>query len=173
MSLYNYDAVTGHFTRRTPHNRLPVGSRSGSTLANGYRHIHVDGRRYYEHRLAWLYMTGEWPAEQVDHKDLNRANNAWSNLREATNQTNMRNGSLRKDNKSGFKGVTWRPDHQRWRATIKTNGKQTHIGNFRTKEEAAAAYDAAAIEHFGEFANPNSVLASPNPPLEDRPCTTI
>ena len=129
-------------------------------MGNGYRNITVAGQRLYEHRVAWFYMTGDWPADMIDHKDLNRANNAWSNLREATNQNNMRNGSLRKDNKSGFKGVTWRPDQQRWRATIKFNGKQNHVGNFKTKEEAAAAYDAAALTYFGEFSNINNVMAS-------------
>lgn len=172
-SLYNYDPETGHFTRKTVHHRFPIGSRAGSTMANGYRNLTVAGQRLYEHRVAWLYMTGEWPADMIDHKDLNRANNAWCNLREADNSKNMRNAGMRSNNTCGFKGVCWRSDQGRWRAYITVNGKQKHLGNYRSKEEAALAYDAAALAYYGEFANPNSVLASSIPPSEDRPCTTI
>jgi len=85
--LYLYNPEDGTFTRIKAagrHNRWGVG-----TIANhhdpitGYNRIRIDGTLYSAHRLAWLYMTGSWPTHQIDHVDLDRANNAWRNLREA------------------------------------------------------------------------------------------
>lgn len=118
--------------------------------------ISVDYQIYRGHLLAWLYMAGEWPKSFIDHKDLNKHNNAWDNLREATKSQNMANVGLIKSNKSGLKGVSrYRAGEaygKSWQASIGKDGKSKHLGHFATKEEAHAAYVAAAQNIFGEFA---------------------
>lgn len=92
-------------------------------------------------------------SKRVDHKDGNTLNNRRKNLRICSHQNNMANQKRHKDNTSGFKGVS--KQLKRWRAYLKTNGRQYHLGHFDSPEEAARAYDVAAKKHFGEFARPN------------------
>lgn len=77
--LFRYDPETGIFTRLvdSPMHRAKAGETSASINSQGYAQIRVDGKRYKAHRLAWLHMTGEWPTQQIDHIDGNRANNRW------------------------------------------------------------------------------------------------
>lgn len=97
----------------------------------------------------------------VDHEDGNTLNNTRRNLRLATNAQNQHNQrKLRKDNTSGFKGVTWSRKMRMWNSQIYVNTKRKHLGYFLNKKTAALAYDAAAIEHFGEFAATNFPVAS-------------
>lgn len=147
-----YDPVTGIFRwkiRLT--NRVKIGDIAGSVTSKGYFRIRVDGHLYLAHRLAWLYMTGEWPEHEVDHDNLTKADNRWENLRAATRPQNMANTTLRTDNTSGFKGVWWHKQNKRWIAEIRTKGGRYHLGCFDNAEAAHAAYAAAAQEHFGEF----------------------
>lgn len=97
-------------------------------------------------------MTGEWPDKRMDHRDLDRSNNRWSNLRLASNTENGANRAKGKNNTSGHKGVSWCKNRQKWQAGIKINYRRKALGRFDTKEEAAAAYAVAAQELFGEFA---------------------
>jgi hypothetical protein len=127
---------------------------AGSLHVEGYIKlaIEVDGIRVdlRAHRVAWLLMTGEWPSDQIDHKDGMKANNRWGNLRIATNG---QNGSNRKAyGSSGFKGCTFYKKWNHWRAFIKINGKTKSLGTFRSGEEAHAAYCKAAELQHGEFA---------------------
>lgn len=119
----------------------------------GYRKIEVDGRAYLAHRLAWLYMTGEWPEGEVDHKDCDPANNEWGNLRLATRGQNAQNSSLRADNTSGVKGVSKHPQYDKWVARVGKDGKKHYLGVFPTKEGAEAAAKAFRQALHGEFAN--------------------
>lgn len=89
---------------------------------------------------------------QVDHKDRNGLNNQKSNLRICSGSQNLGNTGLRKNNTSGFKGVSLRSDHKKWRSNISFHKKVIHLGAFETKELAAKAYDEAAKKSFGEFA---------------------
>jgi HNH endonuclease len=154
-SILHYEPNTGVFTRIRPTNTRTkigeiVGSHSGS---DGYLRVSVGGRLYMGHVLAWLYMTGEYVVRGIDHKDTNRSNNAWSNLRKATFSQNCLNRSLRTDNALGMKGVyVDRSKSPSYRAQISIDGKQKCLGRFRTAEEAKAAYDAAAVKFHGEFA---------------------
>ena len=102
----------------------------------------------YLHRLIMGMPTG-W---EVDHIDCNGLNNCRSNLRLATRQGNVRNTRIRKDNKTGFKGVIVDAPSGQWRARIKTNGKLKHLGLFASAEAAHAAYCEAARELHGDFA---------------------
>ena len=112
----------------------------------------VAGKRYSAHRLAWLYMTGDWPPDEVDHKNRVRTDNRWDNLRLADTFTNKRNTSAYRNNKSGFKGVSWHVCSRKWRSRIRVDGKEKNLGLYDTPEQANAAYERAAREMFGEFA---------------------
>lgn len=97
-------------------------------------------------------MTGQIPVEQIDHIDMNKANNRFVNLREATRSENYRNRTRYSNNKSGFKGVCFYPPTNKWTAQITHLRKAKRIGYFDTPEEAHAAYCKAAQRLHGEFA---------------------
>jgi hypothetical protein len=151
--VIDYKPETGEFIWRYPINQGIHAGQQAGYVSQGYRRIGIDGSTYLAHRLAWLYMTGEWPKEQVDHADGNRGNNAWRNLREATHAENHFNIGIISTNKSGFKGVSWFRKTRKWRARITANGKERTIGYFDTKELAHEAYRKAASELHGQFAN--------------------
>lgn len=152
--LLSYDAQTGLFTWRVsrPGRYGRVGAVAGFFDSSGHRRICLDCETYAAHRLAWLYVHGEWPVGDIDHKDTVRSNNAIDNLRPATNAENHFNMRRHRDNASGFKGVDFHRKVGRWRAVIHVGGKQSHLGYFDTAEAAHAVYVAAATEHYGEFA---------------------
>lgn len=139
----------GHIIRAAGSEAGGVGATSET---NSYRIIRIDGRQYLAHRLAWLIMTGNWPAKGIDHVDGDGLNNRWINLREANQSQNSGNQRLSRNNTSGAKGVRWSADRGKWRAQIKVNGKARYLGAFNTLEAASAAYEAAAIKYFGAFA---------------------
>lgn len=151
-ALLHYDPETGIFTRRVSLKGVNAGEVAGCLhQASGYIYIGVDGGKYRAHRLAWLYMAGEWPVE-VDHKNRKRADNRWPNLREATRSQNNANGNLRVDNTSGQKGVNWVRRANSWRAYVTIGGQQKHLGYFKDFNSAVEARKSAAEHHFGEFA---------------------
>jgi hypothetical protein len=129
--------------------RCAVGSEAGR-IALGYRRIFVDSRDYPAHRLAWLYVHGEWPSGQLDHINRKRDDNRIANLRIATDSQNKANKLAQANNSSGIKGVYKR--YRRWTAQICVQGRRLNLGAFATSDEASAAYQAAARQHFGEFA---------------------
>lgn len=137
MFLCLYDPETGIFTWRHPRRKCTPGKVVGAMDSRGYRVAKLDYRRYYLHRLAWLYMTGEWPLDEVDHIDRNKSNNRWENLRAATTKENAENTGLRKSNKSGVTGVSWWNGY--WVARIKSNYKNTTIGYFKDFDSAVKA----------------------------------
>lgn len=118
---------------------------------NGYRRINVDGVKYYEHRLVWFYMTGEWPKNQIDHIDGDRLNNRFANLREATPCENARNTKIRKHNTSGIMGVVFDKSRNKWKAQITFKGRGICLGRFDDKEAARAAYEGAKAQLHGQF----------------------
>lgn len=129
-----------------------AGKVANHTFKNGYVYIRLDGERYLAHRLAWLYMTGTWPTGFLDHRDRNPENNRISNIREASQSQNMANTKMTKGS-IGARGVTFRKDRNKYRATITFQHKRFYIGLFDTVEEASAAYKSAAIRVFGDFAS--------------------
>lgn len=152
--VLHYDPVTGNLTWLvSTSNRAPVGSVAGCRdPRSGYVLLRIDGTLYFAHRLAWFYMTGVWPADLLDHRNLIRSDNRWENLREATYSQNFQNSGRRKDNTSGIKGVSWDAQRGLWRAQICVEGKRMVLGRFASKDSAAAAYSNAANQYFGEFA---------------------
>ena len=148
--LFIYDPYSGLLQYRERGPRRPRGWFAGAKdPKSGYLRVQVGLRKYLVARLAWLWMAGHWPNGDVDHVDLDRTNNRWGNLREATHAENTRNGPRRITNKSGFKGVTFKND--RWRATIVLEGRSRHLGYFTTPEEAHQAYCAASEQFHGGF----------------------
>lgn len=151
-SLLVYNSESGIFHWRVSALRRPVGSVAGKTKKYGYREIRIYGRDYAAHRLAWLYVYGEWPNGSLDHADGDKINNAISNLRIATASENGANAKRSLRNKSGYKGVSFCTRSQKWRAFIVINCKGYHLGLHSTPEEAYAAYCSAAITLREEFA---------------------
>jgi hypothetical protein len=162
-TLLHYNAKTGAFTWRRRDrlghyartwNTRYAGKVAGTpTVPHGYIQIMVNEELYLAHRLAHLWMTGAWPASEIDHRDGNRANNRWNNLRVATSSQNKMNGGRRSDNTSGYRGVRFDKRRGIWVAEIYANGIKHHIGYFQTAEAAAAAYAEAAARIHGPFAN--------------------
>jgi hypothetical protein len=97
-------------------------------------------------------MTSEWPKDETDHKDTDKINNKWNNLREAKHINNQHNKNPPKTNTSGYKGVCWHKRDKKWHAMIKVNGKQVHIGQFTNIEDAIIARQNYAKLYHGEFA---------------------
>ncbi len=129
-----------------------VGKRAGWKDSKGAYVLTINDKYYKAHRIAWLYMTGEWPKEEIDHRDLNGMNNKWENLREATHSQNQFNKRAQSNNKSGYKGVHWDKYKEKWVAAIGINNKSIYLGRFRSKEDAYMAYCDAANKLHGEFA---------------------
>lgn len=145
LKILDYDPLTGIFSRKS-------GEIAGSMHHKGYVRVCIGKREYLAHRLAWFYVTGEWPKSQLDHRNTVKSDNRFSNLRLATGFENGRNRPRMKNNTSGHKGVSWHKRFKKWQACIVTDGKFKYLGRFETKEEAAEAYAVAALKYHGEFA---------------------
>jgi hypothetical protein len=126
-----------------------VGDIAGS-IKKEYVHIWVKSKPYMAHRLAWLYVTGEWPVGNLDHKDGNGHNNAWDNLRLATDSQNASNRKVFKNNTTGYKGVYFIMENK-YRALITYENKRHHLGYFKTAEMASKAYNEFSKKLHGEF----------------------
>jgi hypothetical protein len=150
--VLSYDPLTGEFRWKIKTGRVCIGQISGSVSNQGYKNIRIDGTAYRASRLAFLYMIGRFPDFEVDHADSDPSNDTWANVREATRSQNIANTKRRSDNTSGFKSVCWSRALRKWYARIHVNNKEIWLGAFVTPAEAHAAYLAAAIKHFGEFA---------------------
>lgn len=152
-----------------------AGKPAGS-IQKGYVLICLDNVKYYAHRLAYLIMTGEQPVGEIDHKDSDpkdiskRSDNRWENLRLATSSKQKCNIGLRKDNTSGYRGVWWHKQCQKWCAEIRYEGVSYKLGLFLTEEEAYAAYCLKAAELHGDYRHA-VVAASSFPDIAPIPST--
>lgn len=147
--LLHYDPHSGQFTRLV--SRSGNGAQRGDiagcvSKAHGYRQIKVGGGGYRASNLAWLYMTGEWPSEKVDHRNTIRSDDRWDNLRLAPGNINEHNHRrAHSQSKTGLLGVS--PCGSRFRAQIMYDKKIHHLGLFATPEEAHEAYLKAKREN--------------------------
>lgn len=167
--LFDYDPKTGVLRWRVREDASKCwNTRYGGSIVNapakgGYivASVSTEGRRanYLAHRIAWALMTGEWPDPEieVDHKNGRRKDNRWRNLRLATQHQNRMNNTLARS-KSGFKGVYVVPQTTKFLAMLRAQKRNVHLGYHHDARDAARAYDAAAIKHFGEFAKTNAAL---------------
>lgn len=163
-----YDPITGIFlwkinpSRNEGWNRRYAGQRAGSVLMVGGQvrqprrlitlSFNGEKRRNYSANLAWLYMTGEWPSDEVDHKNTDSCDDRWDNLRAATSSQQKANRKVRSSSFTGLKGVSFDKRRGTYCADIGGRGKRVRASGFRTAEEAHAAYTKAAAELHGEFA---------------------
>ena len=146
--VLHYDADTGKFTwLKARNSRIKAGDIAGGIDRYGYIRIKINGNKYLAHRLAFLYMTGKFPPDEVDHINHLRADNRFVNLRHATRVENSRNKSMQLNNKSGFTGVSWHERTSKWIANIIINGNQKHLGYFTDINDAIEARKKANIEH--------------------------
>ncbi|AXF66107.1 HNH endonuclease [Leclercia sp. W17] len=156
--LLSYDPQTGIFTWISPpkNYRRPVGSAAGYLTSLGYIQIGIDCGNYSAHRLAWMYMHGEFPEMGIDHINGNPADNRIENLRAVTHQQNMWNRRVQKNNSSGYPGVYFNKSANKWRACIRVKGKRIHLGYFKSAKEAHDKYVEASKEHHSQYARTHS-----------------
>lgn len=154
LELLHYNPETGAFTWRLNRNgHVRVGNRAGnenrSRPDQPYRQIQIGRKNYRSGRLVWFYMTGKWPKKEIDHRNCNPLDDRWSNLRLATSTQNKANQKLRRDNKTGFKGV--HRHGQRFYARANINGVYKYLGMFDTAKQASACYKRTMITTHGEY----------------------
>lgn len=146
-----FDKETGQFIW----NRLPAYARKdcigkpAGRKCGGYLTIRVLGRSYKAHRLVWAWHTGEWPKHQLDHINMDKSDNRFCNLREATASQNcMNRGSKKRELPMGVR----KRQRGRYRAEIRVDGKILDLGGFDNAIEATEAYLAARLKHYGKYA---------------------
>lgn len=159
-TILSYNPLTGDFTWLiTKSSTGQKNTVAGVRNTIGYHVIRIDKKLYLGHRLAWLYMYGYLP-KRIDHINQVRFDNRIANLRKCEHWQNITNAPLRKTNTHGYRGVYWHRPTQSWQAQIQVNNHQQHLGLFKYKEEAAIAYNKAALAQRGEFAILNQVPAA-------------
>ncbi len=143
----DYDPQTGIFVRafrpdaRACDNSRRAGKRAGKCDTGGYRQIYIHGALITAHRLAWLLMTGSWPAVQIDHANGDRDDNRWANLRAATPSENSQNVCKTRNMKtSKYVGVSWSCRRKKWTARIMRDGVSYFLGAYLTEDDAHEAY---------------------------------
>lgn len=139
VKLLAYNPSNGFFTWKQDRGRIRLGATAGALRKDGYLQITIDHKLYLAHRLAWFYITGEWPINQIDHVNRNKSDNRLCNLRLATNKQNGENLPLLCVNVSGYRGVSWDAPRNKWKAQIKHHGKNIFIGRFDALIDAANA----------------------------------
>lgn len=155
-SVLDYSPETGVFLWKIRcGTKYPVGSIAGSKERAGYIKIGVDRRVYKAHRLAYLYMTGGWPKEDIDHINEIKDDNRWLNLRNANDSQNKANTRKYRRRKYDLpKGVDFRPDKKSkpYVARVRVRGKIIHLGYYASPEEAHSVYCIGAQRYHGDFA---------------------
>ncbi|MBY0473760.1 MAG: HNH endonuclease [Nitrosomonas sp.] len=135
--ILRYDLSTGNFTW------IATNKKAGciTEVSPGYFYvkIRIRNKKYYAHRLAFVYMTGEFPEEQVDHVNGDGIDNSWLNIRRVSSLENSRNHKLQINNKSGITGVLWSKKVSKWISMIYVNRKYIHLGAFKKLTQAVEA----------------------------------
>ena len=140
--LLQYNQNTGVFTRIST-KKVAKGAFCGL----GHRQIMIDKSRYYMHRLAWLYVYGEWPKYVIDHINGVRDDNRIKNLRDVKEGDNFKNCAISKTNTSGVTGVSFIKKHKTWKAYICVDYKLINLGSFEVKDDAISARKNAEIKY--------------------------
>lgn len=148
IELFRYDKDSGmlYVNKNRKGSSKKVGSIAGSVSKNGYIEIDIDARRYRVHRLAFLYINGKFPDSVVDHVNGDKADNRWRNLIECSQGDNLQNiHKVKSTSTTGYTGVHRYKD--KFIAKINIDGKQIHLGEFDTAEDASTAYKNAKVIH--------------------------
>ena len=142
--LLSYDEKTGIFTWKVSNsNRVKVGSIAGTRRPDDYLIIMINKKGYRAHQLAWFYVHGYFPENDIDHINRKRKDNRIKNLREISRQCNLRNSKKRVSNTSGITGIYWHKINSKWVSTIKINYQTYHLGSFIDYNEAVCIRLAA------------------------------
>ena len=150
-NLFEYD--NGFLFWKINISNIKAGSLAGTLRDDGYIGIYLNGNYLFAHRIIWEMFNGPIPEGLVvDHIDGDRAWNLIANLRICTFQQNHFNRGKQSNNKSGFKGVCWHKQKQKWVAQIKIDGRNKFLGFFHDPELACQAYCKVALECYGEYA---------------------
>lgn len=165
--LLNYDPETGHFKWRVTRVGCGAGKIAGCVdKGTGYIVIKIDRQLHRAHRLAFLWMVGNWPADTIDHRNLQRSDNRWVNLREATMKQNQENLPLDPRNKSGHRGVHWCKEDSVWCASIGHRGRKIALGRSPDKQVAIALRIAGERHYFTHSAACAPQAESLDPPFQ-------
>lgn len=146
-SLITYNAETGEFHWLTTGNGRRMDRKIITSKPNGYMSVVIDRKRYYLHRLAWLYTHGYFPEQVVDHINGNRSDNRLCNLREVSHSCNIRNSTTRKNNACGHTGICMDKRRNKWMTYINIGGKTKFLGYFDELNDAVERRRAAEKEH--------------------------
>lgn len=150
--LFSYDPETGYLLHKRDWGVRKAGDRACQPHSLGYLRVTVSGKYYFVHRIAWFLMTGEHPAEQIDHINGCKSDNRWCNLRAASNGENSMNRKKLRNNTSGFKNVHFHKPTGLWRARVVKNRVET-CDFFKTPEEAHARAQELRRDIHEEFRN--------------------
>lgn len=149
LQYYN---ETGNFIwiKSTKTNK-PLHKKAGSITTNGYLIIRFNKTRYYAHRLAWFFIYGNIPNNQIDHINGITNDNSINNLRLCSDSTNRLNTGMWKTNTTGYKGVTYSKSRNKYVAQATLQYKHYTLGYFDTAKEASNKYQEFAKNNHGEF----------------------
>lgn len=146
LRVLAYDPDTGLFQWRIGRGgKAHAGAAAGHLKRDGYVYIKLGRAQQMAHRVAWFYVHGEWPAQEVDHINRNRADNRLVNLREATDAQNMQNKQTYQNNTTGVTGV-YRGRAGGWNAMISVDGRRRFLGEFKAFESAVVARKLAVAK---------------------------
>lgn len=139
-------------------NNKYAGAVAGSSTEDGHIKLNFnfkgERRTVLAHRVVWALSHGEWPPSLIDHENRIGSDNRPDNLRLASATQNSCNQSLRSDNTSGYRGVSWAASCGKWWASARVDGRKKSLGYFDDPKDAWEAYKRAVLENHGEFANP-------------------
>lgn len=152
VNTLSYDESTGVFTWLKTNSNAAANGKGAGTINKGYVYITINKVKYLAHRLAWFYVNKEWPSSHLDHINNNRSDNRICNIREATPRQNAMNVSISKSNKTGYHGVHFDAAMEAWKAAVKKDRKNIHLGFFRSKDDAILAASHWRMKFFGDFA---------------------
>ena len=138
--LFHYDAESGMLLWRNGNSRnVKPWQEATSSNGHGYYNVKIDGKSYLVHRLIWLYVHGNFPEQDIDHKNRVRNDNRLCNLRDVSRTDNAQNISLPSHNKSGHIGVSWYAKQNKWTVYVKVNKKNKWLGYYKNLDDAVAA----------------------------------
>ena len=156
FNVIDYNKDTGDFIWKRAAGNVKKGDSAGG-YSEGYLKININKICYSAHRLAWLYVYGEFPKDQIDHINRVRSDNRIINLRNCTNKENRANSGKNKKNSSGYKGVSWHKATGKWQSQIAKDGVNVCLGFFDSKTAAAKKYNDKALELNGKYAFQNKL----------------